>query len=269
MVGTLALRVLEAWVACAVLQGALWAVAQRTKNAGIVDVGWAQSFTIIILLFGLRSDVPRGGWLPLAVLVIAWSTRLSCYLISRGAATGAEEGRYVDLRRRWARHAPRRFFAFFQAQAGLSAVLSLAFIIPFVIVPTGGAAFRVIGFAIAAIGIAGEAVADAQLAAWKANAANVGKVCDRGLWAWSRHPNYFFEWCVWIGFAVYCFAFPLPYALLGLLGQGIIIASIFGVTGIPPTEAQALRSKGEAYRAYQARVSRFIPRRPKSGAHAG
>jgi steroid 5-alpha reductase family enzyme len=80
-----------------------------------------------------------------------------------------------------------------------------------------------------------------------------------------HHPpasNYFFEWCVWLGFAVYCLAFG-AWGLLGLIGQAIIVASIFGVTGISPTENQALRSKGEAYRAYQARVSRFIPMPPK------
>ena len=102
--------------------------------------------------------------------------------------------------------------------------------------------------------------------AWKANPANVGRVCDNGLWGWSRHPNYFFEWCVWIGFAVYCFAFG-AWGLLGLVGQAIIVASIFGVTGIPPTENQAIRSKGDAYREYQKRVSRFIPMPPKSRGH--
>ena len=74
--------------------------------------------------------------------------------------------------------------------------------------------------------------------------------------------NYFFEWCVWIGFVVYCLAFG-AWGLLGLIGQAIIVASIFGVTGIPPTEVQSIRSKGDAYRAYQARVSKFIPWPPK------
>jgi steroid 5-alpha reductase family enzyme len=67
---------------------------------------------------------------------------------------------------------------------------------------------------------------------------------------------------VWIGFAVYGLAFG-AWGLLGLIGQAIIVASIFGVTGIPPTEAQAIRSKGDAYRDYQRRVSRFIPMPPK------
>jgi steroid 5-alpha reductase family enzyme len=180
--GDIALRVLEAWAACAVLQAALWMIAQRTRNAGIVDVGWAQSFTLIVLVFGVQAEVPRGAWLPLAALVIAWSTRLTCYLIARGAATGREEGRYVELRRRWGRDASRRFFVFFQAQAALSAVLSLAFIVPFIAYPDGNV-LRVLGCAIAAIGLVGETIADAQLAAWKRNPANAGKVCDRGLWA--------------------------------------------------------------------------------------
>jgi steroid 5-alpha reductase family enzyme len=87
-------------------------------------------------------------------------------------------------------------------------------------------------------------------------------VCDVGLWSWSRHPNYFFEWCVWIGYAVFGLAF-WPHGAIALVPQAIILGSILGVTGIPPTENQALRSKGEAYRAYQARVSRFIPMPPK------
>ncbi len=82
---------------------------------------------------------------------------------------------------------------------------------------------------------------------------------------WIDAENYFFEWCVWIGYAVYGLAFT-PWGLVALLGQAIIFGSIWGVTGIPPTEAQSLRSKGEAYREYQARVSRFIPLPPKSSA---
>lgn len=75
--------------------------------------------------------------------------------------------------------------------------------------------------------------------------------------------NYFFEWCVWIGYAVYGLAY-WPWGLIALAPQAIILASIFGVTGIPPTEKQALQSKGEAYASYQRRVSRFIPKPPKS-----
>ena len=263
MIGAVVTRVLEAWLVCGLLQLALWLIAQRTKNAGIVDVGWAQSFTAVILVFALQPLTPRAHWLPISVVVIAWSTRLTCYLVSRGAATGREEGRYVDLRRRWALHASQRFFFFFQAQAGLTALLSTAFVVPFVVPAWDGGGLRIFGAMIAAAGVAGEALADAQLARFKKDSNNVGKVCDVGLWSYSRHPNYFFEWMVWIGYAVYGLAFA-PMGLLALLGQAVIFASIWGVTGIPPTEAQALRSKGEAYRDYQRRVSKFVPLPPKT-----
>jgi len=82
---------------------------------------------------------------------------------------------------------------------------------------------------------------------------------------WIDAENYFFEWVTWLGFAIYGLAFPTPWGLLGLLGQGVILTSILRVTGIPPTESHALRSKGEAYRDYQRRVSKFIPLPPKTG----
>ncbi len=195
-------------------------------------------------------------------MVCAWSLRLGGHLIARGAARSPEDGRYTDLRRRWAPRAARRFFAFFQAQAALTALLSTAFAVPFLAAPWDGGWLRALGAAIAAAGLLGEATADAQLARWKRDPARRGQVCDAGLWSWSRHPNYFFEWCVWLGHAVYGLAFG-PYGAIAMLPQAIILGSILGVTGIPPTENQAIRSKGAAYRKYQRRVSKFIPRPPK------
>ncbi len=249
-----------AWAACATMQLALFLVSLRTKNAGIVDVGWAGSFTICAAIFLALRDAPLDQTAPLAIMVAAWSLRLTSYLIARGAAGAHEEGRYVELRRRWSPHANRAFFVFFQAQALLAAILCIAIVLPFA-APAGGAAVRIAGAIVFAIALAGEETADAQLRAFKRDPANQGKVCDVGLWSWSRHPNYFFECCIWIGYAIY--SLPCAYAYLAWLGPAIITGSIFGVTGISPTENQALRSKGDAYRAYQARVSRFIPLPPK------
>jgi steroid 5-alpha reductase family enzyme len=253
------LRVLEAWALAAALQLVLWLVQQRTKNAGIVDVGWALSFAMVVALFAWRATSPVESWLPIAIVVVVWSTRLTGYLVYRGAARSPEEGRYVDLRARWGAAASWKFFIFFQAQAALTGVLSTAFVVPFVEEPTN--ALRWVGVLIAALGILGETIADAQLARFKR--AHKGRVCDVGLWSWSRHPNYFFEWCVWIGYAVYGLAFG-SWGLIAIGGQLLIVASIFGVTGIPPTEKQAIRSKGDAYREYQKRVSRFVPMPPKA-----
>ena len=196
-------------------------------------------------------------------MIATLAARLGGYLIARGAATGPEEGRYADLRARWGSHAQRRFFVFFQAQALLTAVLASAFVVPFFVAPWDSGWLRAIGVALAALGVIGETIADAQLRRWKRDPAHRGRVCDAGLWSWSRHPNYFFEWCVWLGHAVYGVAFS-PWGLIAIAGQAIILGSIFGVTGIPPTENQAIRSKGDAYREYQKRVSRFVPMPPKS-----
>lgn len=262
MIGDVAIRLLEAWLLCAVVQGILWAIAERTKNAAIADVGWAQTFTGVVLVFAVQPLAPKSSWLPIAILVIAWSTRLTCYLIARGSATGAEDGRYAELRRRWALGASRRFFGLFQAQAAATALLSIAFVVPFVAAPWDSGWLRALGFVIATAGIAGETIADVQLARFKRDPSHVGRVCEIGLWHYSRHPNYFFEWVTWVGFAIYGLAFA-PAGLIALLGQAVILGAILKVTGIPPTENQVLRSKGEAYRSYQARVSRFIPLPPK------
>jgi len=265
MIAAIAIRAGEAWALAAALQLVLWGVQQRTRNAGIVDVGWAVSFALVVAAFAGGAASPITAWGPLAAIVAAWSLRLGGYLIARGAARSPEEGRYVHLRQRWAPRAASRFFVFFQAQAALTGILSTAFVVPFVAAPWDNGWLRALGAAIAVGGIAGEAIADAQLARWKRDPSHRGQVCDAGLWAYSRHPNYFFEWCVWVGYAVYGLAFT-PWGLLALLGQAIILGSILGVTGIPPTEMQAIRSKGDAYRAYQRRVSRFVPWPPKRDA---
>ncbi|MCW5803550.1 MAG: DUF1295 domain-containing protein [Deltaproteobacteria bacterium] len=260
--GTLALRLGEAWALAAALQLVLWLVQQRTRNAAIVDVGWAGAFALVVALFAWRSTSPASAWAPLAVVVAAWSLRLTAHLLHRGAARAPEEGRYADLRHRWAPHASRTFFLFFQAQAALIPLLSLAFVVPFLTTPWDSGWLRALGTLLSLTALLGETLADLQLSRWRRHPSHHHLVCDTGLWAYSRHPNYFFEWCVWIGYAVYGLAYG-SWGLIAMGPQAIILASIFGVTGIPPTENQALRSRGDAYRTYQARVSRFIPWPPK------
>jgi steroid 5-alpha reductase family enzyme len=258
MIAAIAVRVGEAWALAVGLQLVLWAVQQRTRNAAIVDVGWALSFSLVIAWFAWRTAAPIAGWAPIAAITLAWSLRLGGYLVARGAARAPEEGRYADLRARWGGRATLRFFVFFQAQAALTGILSIAFVVPFIAVPWDSGWLRGLGIAIAGVGLAGEALADAQLARWKRAPAHHGQVCEVGLWRYSRHPNYFFEWIYWVGLAVYGLAFPGGWIALSC--QALIVTSILKVTGIPATEAQALRSKGAAYRTYQRRVSRFVPR---------
>jgi steroid 5-alpha reductase family enzyme len=111
------------------------------------------------------------------------------------------------------------------------------------------------------IAISGEALADAQLAAFKRHAANQGKVCDAGLWRYSRHPNYFFEWLIWVAFLV--FALGSPWGWVAIIGPASILYLLLRVTGIPMTEEQSIRSRGDAYRRYQRTTSAFVPWPPR------
>jgi len=121
---------------------------------------------------------------------------------------------------------------------------------------------HVAGLALFLAGLAFEATGDSQLARFKADPANRGKVCDVGLWAWTRHPNYFGEFLIWLGFALLSFT-PNLLGIPGLLCAGVILYLVTNVTGIPLTEQQLLTSKGDAYRDYQRRVSAFWPRPPR------
>lgn len=144
-------------------------------------------------------------------------------------------------------------------------MLDLALSLPFLLVclnvraPLG--VFEKLGVAIWLLGILGEAVADAQLAAFKKNPANKGKTYRTGLWCYSRHPNYFCEWTIWMGYAV--FALGSPWGWLGLFSPALILYFLLRLTGIPATEAQAVRSRSDEYREYQRTTSAFIPWIPK------
>lgn len=265
MTRAIVLELLRAWAAAAVFQFALWAWARRVRNWAWVDVGWSASFSLVVAVW-LLGGGPR-PW-PLVVLVVAWSGRLAVHLARDRVIGHPEEGRYVELRRRWGRggDGARAFFVFYQAQALLTAVLCCAIVVPFVAAaPVDGRAWLMpVGVGLGALAVLGEAMADAQLAAWKRDPAHRGQVCDVGLWRYSRHPNYFFEWCVWLGFALASTAYAG--GAIAWLGPAIILASIWKVTGIPATEAQALRSRGDAYRRYQETTSVFVPlprRRPR------
>ena len=111
-------------------------------------------------------------------------------------------------------------------------------------------------------GVVGESAADLQLEAFQRDPANQGKVCQTGLWRVSRHPNYFFEGLVWVGFCL--FAMPADWGALGIISPLLMYTLLLKVSGIPLAEAEALRSKGDAYREYQNTTSAFIPWFPKN-----
>ena len=236
----------------------VWLWARKIKNAGVVDVFWALNFPVIgfLLLFLGEGDPVRK--LVIGGMVIIAGGRLALHLGVRVIGhLSEEEGRYKQLRLQWAPNPDKKFFWFFQMQALSNVLLAIPFFIITANAQAGLSPFEYAGVALWLIAVLGEALADYQLAQFKKDSSNKGKVCSAGLWNYSRHPNYFFEWLLWVSYFV--FALGSPYGWLAIISPLIILYLLLKVTGIPTTEEQSLRSKGDAYRAYQQTTSVFIP----------
>lgn len=235
----------------------LWLLHLPLKNAAIVDVGW----TFGLMLLGLYYAWQGPGWAPrswlCAAMVSLWALRLGIHLFLSRVWGAEEEGRYQQLRKEWKTNVPLKFLAFFLAQGLLDVLLSLPFLLVCLNPAAGFSGPELFGAALWMVGLVGEALADAQLSGFKKDPSNRGQVCQLGLWNYSRHPNYFFEITTWVGFGL--FALASPHGWLGLLSPMLIAYFILRVTGIPATEQQALRSKGEAYRRYQQTTSALVP----------
>ncbi len=243
--------------AVAVLMFILWLLHFPLRNAAIVDVGWAMGLALLAMLYAVHGV---GYWrrtVFLASMVLLWGLRLGFHLLFTRVNGQPEEGRYVELRRKWGSHIGLKFLLFFEAQALLCGVLSLPFVLAMHDPSTGPPEFENWGLGIWVVAFLGEMIADLQLKRFKLNPQNKVRVCNIGLWRYSRHPNYFFEFFIWVSFAIV--ALPAQYGYLGLISPALILYLLFRVKGIPAAEEQAIRSKGEAYRKYQRSTSAFIP----------
>lgn len=191
-------------------------------------------------------------------MVVLAGVRLGTHLAFRIIShLKEEEGRYEQLRKEWAPSPDKKFFFFFQFQAISNVLLAIPFFAAAMNTDGKLSILEYAGAGLWAISVICEAVADAQLSAFKKNPENKGKVCDTGLWYYSRHPNYFFEWLMWVSYFI--FALASPYGYLAVISPAVILYLLLKVTGIPATEQQSLRSKGEAFKKYQATTSVFIP----------
>ncbi|HZV60266.1 MAG TPA: DUF1295 domain-containing protein [Candidatus Eremiobacteraceae bacterium] len=245
---------------------ALWAIHFLIKDAAIVEVGWAAGLAILGGYYAYAAPgYPVRKW-AIAAMTGIWGLRLAGYLLFSRVIGRPEEGRYVQLRREWKTNVGLRFLFFYEFQALLDVILSLPFLLACLDtrVPLGIA--EECGMGIWFIGICGEALADAQLDAFKKDSDNRGTTFRGGLWKYSRHPNYFFEWLLWIGYAV--FAVGSPWGWLGMISPALILYFFLSDTGIPATETQTLRSRGEEYRAYQRTTSPFVPWLPQKETQA-
>jgi steroid 5-alpha reductase family enzyme len=235
-----------------------WLWATRIHNYSIVDAFWAFNFAVIAIIIYFFANGNETRKAIICSLAILWSCSLGLYLATRiFSHLDIEEGRYKQLRKEWANNLTIKFFIFFQMQAISNVILALPY---FLIATNKTSTISIIEYISAALwltAIIGEGISDWQLKQFKKNPANKGKVCSAGLWNYSRHPNYFFQLMIWI--SVFIFALPSPYGWLSIICPLSIGYLIFKVTGIPMTEEQSIRSKGEAYKEYQRTTSVFIP----------
>ena len=240
------------------MMGAWW-VQRATGNAGYVDTVWSFALGAAGVAGGLSAPGPRG--VLVAAMAGLWALRLGGHILrrSRGAP---EDARYAGLRAEWGARFQRRMFGFLQIQAAAAAILAMSFLAA-ARNPARLGATDALGVALFAAGVAGGALADAALARFRRDPANHGALCERGLWRYSRHPNYFFEfltWCAWPLLAIAPGdAAEYPWGWLALGAPALIYGLLVHVSGIPPTEAAMLRSRGESFRAYQARTRPFLP----------
>lgn len=245
-----------AWLSLAIFFAVLWIISVRRKDASHVDVGWAAGLGFLGVVIALSSSGLPARRTLVGLMALAWSARLAFHLYLDRVKGKPEDGRYAALRASWGTHADRNFFFLFQAQAVLDMILASSFLAAARAVGPLGL-LDLIAASLWMASITAEAVADRQLAAFRADPANKGQVCRVGVWNWSRHPNYFFEWLVWLSYAAMAPGTPLAW-----ISPALMLFFLLRVTGIPATEAQALKSRGDAYRRYQKEVPMFIPRPP-------
>jgi len=236
---------------------------RRMNNYGIVDVVWSYAFTGVAWFYAFAGN----GWsmrkLVLASLASAWSIRLGSHLYKRVMSHHpVEDSRYQQLRIDWKDNFGTMMFGFFQLQALAVVVLSLPFLFPVHNAVTYFSHWEIVGTAICFLALCGESVADGQLAAFRRKPANKGQVCNVGLWHYSRHPNYFFEWCIWVGFGI--FALGSVWGWIGLIAPASIYYLLRYKTGVPMAEESSLKSKGDLFREYQKTTNAFFPGTPRA-----
>jgi steroid 5-alpha reductase family enzyme len=250
------------WALAAVLLGGLYLVQRRTRDATAVDAGWALSLVLIAVLYAVLGP----GELAHRVLIatLAGLENLRIAWLVRGRIGKDEDTRYRQLRARWRERGREQttFAVFYQAQALVAAALSLPFLLTVFNRHHGLEPIEWAGAALWLLAAPLEAVADLQLKRFKSGPENRGKTMRSGLWRYSRHPNYFFQWLTWVAYGLVALA--APWGWLGLLAPAFILYLILFVTGVKPSEEAALESRGDDFRRYQRETSVFIPWFPKS-----
>jgi steroid 5-alpha reductase family enzyme len=250
-------------VGLSLAMAAAWGAQRVTGLSGWIDTIWSLAVGLGGIVAALLANGEFGRRMVVLVLIAAWAARLASHIGSRTHG-GGDDPRYAKLIEEWGDSAAWRLFLFLQVQALAGFILVLAvYLAAKNDTPFPG---LLDGFAIlvAIVALAGEAIADRQLARFRRTPAAKTEVCETGLWRYSRHPNYFFEWlfwCAWPFFALTASAWTWT----SLLAPALMYWLLVHVSGIPPLEEHMLRSRTDKFRALQKRVNAFFPGPRRNG----
>lgn len=249
---------------------AAWFIALHTNRSGWIDAIWSLATGMFGAVAAVSPSIGSGlsaHQVLLAAMALIWSLRLGMH-ISRRTARGGQDPRYEHLFEQWGARFRIRLFWFLQIQALAALVLVLSIMTAAHRPEPGISIFDGLGLLVFIIAVFGEAVADRQLSSFRHDPANLGKVCDKGLWGLSRHPNYFFEWLAWLAYPITAIDFTggYPWGWLSFAAPLLMYWLLVHVSGIPPLEAHMLRSRKEAFQRYQRHVNAFWPGWP-NGRH--
>lgn len=242
---------------------AAWYVQRVTRRSGWIDTAWSCAVGFGGAATAMYSAGPFQRRLCVLIIIVAWGARLASHIGLR-TRVGMEDPRYASLMERWGDNAALRLFLFLQLQAAAAFVLVLSVHLA----AANGAGYPrlldIVAMLVAMAALVGEAVSDAQLARFRRSQQSATEVCETGLWRYSRHPNYFFEWlfwCCWPLFAVSASYWSWLSALAPIMMYWLLVH----VSGIPPLEEHMLHSRGEKFCALQRRVNAFFPGPRKGG----
>jgi steroid 5-alpha reductase family enzyme len=252
-----------AWTA--LLAALTWLASLQRDDVSLVDRMWPLMICTgaLVCFAHLPAGAVRATWM--LVLVLAWGLRLCVYITRRNWGHG-EDRRYQQIR---ARNQPNFRFKSLYLVFALQAVLAWVVAAPFLVGMPAAAALNAvdaIGIALAAFGVVFEAVGDAQMARFKADPAHREQVMDRGLWRYTRHPNYFGEACVWWGLWLVAVAGAgIGSAWWSAVSPLLMTVLLLKVSGVSLLEKD-IGERRPAYRDYVARTNAFVPGPPRGGA---
>ncbi|TGL61883.1 DUF1295 domain-containing protein [Leptospira ognonensis] len=251
----------------------MWYWGKSRNNYAVIDVGWGLVIAGIYSLLVLPSSANLTAKLAILIPVLVWAIRLSGFLyFTRIRTNHPEDKRYAGFRESYGDKVHQKFFTnVFLLQGVLalllagpaiatdSLIISFETEILYLIPP-------ILGLVLFIIGIVGETISDKQLHTFIQNKSNKGKVCDVGFWKYTRHPNYFFEWVIWLGIGI----IPLrdTFSIISLFSPFFMFVLLRFISGVPFAEKYSLQSKGELFKKYQQTTNAFFPWFPKKNSIA-